>query len=204
MPRKNRPLDRDEGFVRDASLIVVASEDTYAVDHYFRRFHTTRVKVEVLPTVDGRSSPAAVVKRLDDYAKQYDIGDRDELWACIDLDRWPPAGLQEVIASCHRKEYRIAISSPCFELWIYLHFADVPKTGVNTCSEMTALLQAHVPGYHKQSVSEVELTIARVNDAVARAKNLPDPKLLQRGVAATGLHEVMQSLALRERQLRLR
>ena len=30
MPLRRRPLDRDGGVVRDASLIVIASEDTYA------------------------------------------------------------------------------------------------------------------------------------------------------------------------------
>ena len=30
MPLRKRPLDRDRGVLRDASLIVIASEDTYA------------------------------------------------------------------------------------------------------------------------------------------------------------------------------
>ena len=29
MPHKKRPLDRDSGVVRDASLLVIACEDTY-------------------------------------------------------------------------------------------------------------------------------------------------------------------------------
>jgi hypothetical protein len=204
MPRKPRPLDRDDGIVRDASLIVIASEDTYAVAHYFQRFHTTRVRVCVLPTMDGRSSPAAVIARLDEYAKEYEIGDGDELWACIDLDRWQESMLNQVIGSCHQKGYGIAISSPCFELWIYLHFADAPATNVSTCREMTRYLTAHVPGYHKQALSNVPLTLARVQQAITRARVLPDPKLLNRGVVATGLHEVMASLQKREPNLRLR
>ena len=65
MPRKTRPLDRDRGVVRDASLIVIASEDEYVVRDYFSRFATRRVQVVVIPTEDGRSAPADVIARLD-------------------------------------------------------------------------------------------------------------------------------------------
>ncbi|NQW47173.1 MAG: RloB domain-containing protein [Planctomycetes bacterium] len=204
MPRKQRPLDRDDSIVRDASLIVIASEDTYAVDHYFQRFHTTRVRVRVLPTMGGCSAPTAVIARLDEYAKEYEIGLGDELWVCIDCDRWPPSVLNKVIAECHQKSYRIAISIPCFELWIYLHFGDAPATTGITCADMTNRLTAHMPGYNKQAISRVQLTLAQVEQAIARARMLPNPKLLKRGVAATGLHEVMASLQKREPSLRLR
>jgi hypothetical protein len=38
MPRKKRPLDRDGGALRDARLVVIASEDTLAVRDNFRGF----------------------------------------------------------------------------------------------------------------------------------------------------------------------
>ena len=79
MPLKPRKLDRENGIVRDASLIVIASEDTHAVKQYFQRFHTTKVQVEILPTEDGRSSPQAVVQRLDDYKADRQLGPGDEL-----------------------------------------------------------------------------------------------------------------------------
>lgn len=43
MPLKPRPLDRDNGVVRDASLVIIASEDRYAVKQYFSRFKPRRV-----------------------------------------------------------------------------------------------------------------------------------------------------------------
>jgi hypothetical protein len=57
MPRKKRLLDRDAGIVRDASLIVIASEDTYAVKDYFSRFRTRKVQFIVVPTEDCHSAP---------------------------------------------------------------------------------------------------------------------------------------------------
>lgn len=40
MPRKKRQRDRDAGVVRDATLVVIASEDKFAVENYFQRFRT--------------------------------------------------------------------------------------------------------------------------------------------------------------------
>jgi predicted 3-demethylubiquinone-9 3-methyltransferase (glyoxalase superfamily) len=37
MPHKKRPLDRDSGVVRDASLLVIACEDTHAVKQYWTK-----------------------------------------------------------------------------------------------------------------------------------------------------------------------
>lgn len=55
MPRRKRPLDRREAF-RDARLVVIASEDTYAVEQYFSGFSPCRVQYRVLSTTDACSS----------------------------------------------------------------------------------------------------------------------------------------------------
>lgn len=51
--RKKRPLDRKVKVVRDASLVVIASEDRYAVRQYFDFFESTRMQLRVLETRDG-------------------------------------------------------------------------------------------------------------------------------------------------------
>jgi hypothetical protein len=71
MPRKSRPLKREGGATRDASLIVIASEDTYAARDYFSRFKTTRVQFSVIPTKDCRSAPQHVMSRLDDFKREF-------------------------------------------------------------------------------------------------------------------------------------
>ena len=63
--RKKRPLDRSTDVVRDANLIVIASEDKYAVRQYFDFFRSTRIQFKVLETDDGKSAPEHVMARLD-------------------------------------------------------------------------------------------------------------------------------------------
>ena len=76
--RRKRPIERGLTALRDTSLIVIASEDRYAVKQYFDLFHSTRIQFRVLETPDGRSAPSHVLNRLDEFMREYDFGTGDE------------------------------------------------------------------------------------------------------------------------------
>ncbi len=175
MPRKPRPLDRDTGVVRDASLVVIASEDTHAVRCYFDRFRPLRVQFKVLPTLDGHSSPEAIVARLDGFRDEYVINDEDELWYCGDIDHWGNAShisnLTKVLQHCKQAKYHVALSKPCFELWLFLHFLDVPSD-VGTCRQITGELSRLSAGYSKANGCGVDLTVEMIQKAMSRAEVL--------------------------------
>lgn len=46
----------------------------------------------------------------------------DEIWCVFDEDAHP--SLREAIAKAEANEIRVAVSSPCIELWFLLHFED--------------------------------------------------------------------------------
>ena len=73
--RKKRPIDRSASLSRDATLVVIASEDRYAIKQYFEFFRSTRVQFRVLETDHGESSPAHVLSRLTEYMKEFDFGE---------------------------------------------------------------------------------------------------------------------------------
>ena len=175
MPRKVRPLDRPT-VVRDASLIVVASEDTHAVKQYFARFHPRRVQFLVLATEDGRSSPADVLARLDKYSEEYQVGDGDQLWLCLDTDHWVEAGyiqkLVETLRLCKQKRYRVAINHPCFELWLLLHFAELVPAESLKCREVVSQLRQAAGSYQKDKGSRLVIDEEMVLQAVTRARTL--------------------------------
>nr|WSY53066.1 RloB family protein [Streptomyces sp. NBC_00886] len=67
---------------------------------------------------------------------------------------------------------RVAISNPCFELWLLLHFT--PHTAhAPTYKKLLPLLQKHVPGYDKTRVDFALYRDGRA-DAVTNAQVL-DP-----------------------------
>ena len=120
--RKKRPLDRNIDHRADTSLIVIATEGEKTEKQYFETFKYRRVQVKVEATEKGKSSPAHVLERLDAYVKEFVIGDGDELWLAIDVDRWEKRMLAEVTREAVQKGFSLAVSNPCFELWLLLHF----------------------------------------------------------------------------------
>jgi RloB-like protein len=178
--RKKRPLDRSTEVVRDARLIVIASEDTYAARQYFDFFESTRIQFKVLETDGGKSAPEFVLARIDEYMKEYEIGEGDEFWLVCDCDHWVNSGhiknLIQVMQECRQKGIRIALSNPCFELWLLLHFAEFPIENKLTRVQIEKRIRAAVGSYDKTKVYKLPLTNERVETAVERSKaNQPAP-----------------------------
>ena len=127
MPKqKSRPFTRKSKF-RDAKSIVIATEGEFTEPVYFEamalddRFRHPRVKVRVLPTISGFSSPKHVIKRLNKISREYNLAEGDELWLVIDKDRIEDRVLSEVAQQARQKGYHLADSNPCIELWLLLH-----------------------------------------------------------------------------------
>ncbi len=121
IPPRTRPSAR-----RDAKLIIIAAEGTKTEKRYFDDLASfcdnPRIHVEVLERLNAASAPAHVLAQLDAFCRRYAIRRRyDELWLVIDVDRWGERNLSDVSTLCGQKHYFLAISNPCFELWLLLH-----------------------------------------------------------------------------------
>jgi hypothetical protein len=177
--KKPRPLGREDGTLRDANLIVIATEDTHAPAAYFRIFENPRVKVLVLPTERGLSAPEHVIDRLDQFAREFDLAEDDELWLMLDTDHWVQPGhvddFDRVCANAVQKGYHLAHSNPCFEIWLLLHVADVaPGEQFQRCAEVEDRLRDVLGGYNKRSLDPARFSLAAAADAVRRAEALDD------------------------------
>ncbi|WP_083712916.1 RloB family protein [Paludisphaera borealis] len=179
--RKKRPLDREATPVRDASLVVIASEDKYAVKQYFDFFESTKIQFRVLETSDGKSAPEYVHERISEYIREFEIGEGDTLWVVCDCDHWvQPGHIQNpthVIQECRKKHIEVALSNPCFDLWLLLHFADFPEEEKLTCDEVATQLRTAVGGYDKKKVYNLAIDDEKVSSAVKRARDNPRPRM---------------------------
>ncbi|MCI0464364.1 MAG: RloB family protein [Gemmataceae bacterium] len=196
--RKRRPLDRKTKPVRDASLVVIASEDRYAVRQYFDFFESTRIQFRVLETQDGKSAPKHVLNRINEYIEEFEIGEGDTFWLVCDCDHWVEPNhiqnLTHVLQQCRQKDIQVALSNPCFDLWLLLHFADYPAEDVLTCDEVADRLRAAAGGYDKTKVYNLPIDDKKVLAAVKRAADKHPsleeiPKRLQ-----TAVHLIIRSL----------
>jgi hypothetical protein len=193
---------------RDARIFVIATEGSETERQYFTGLQErdlcdrSRVHIEVIatPWAEGTSSPQHVFARLDAFASRYQLVDGlDELWVVIDVDRWPEQQLSEVAQQCAQKRYFMAVSRPCFELWLLLHItADVAT--IRTCADCEVALRRLLGAYNKSRLDQEPYTLAAIESAIARARAM-DTSEADRWPRAIGTHvyRLADRLPLRRR-----
>jgi hypothetical protein len=162
--------------VKTRPVFALAMEGARTEPVYFEAFKPTQrhvsVRMVLVPSNKDRSSPEEVLKRLKNYAKKYPPQPRDNYWIVIDRDGWDPAILDEVCAAAAIAGYEVALSNPCFEIWLWLHLqhnrAFIDR---HVCQRA---LQEVLPGYSPGSKGNFDPTalVANVQTAIARARAL--------------------------------
>lgn len=127
--RVRHSFERPEG-KKSARLIVVASEGKETEKIYFNAVKNSvcagNVHLEVLERDSNASSPNVVYSQLKQFQDTYQLDDEDELWVIIDKDRWKVQTLAAIARLCNQSKFlHFAMSNPCFELWLLLHYEDV-------------------------------------------------------------------------------
>jgi hypothetical protein len=184
--------------VRDASLVVIACEGAVTEPDYFNglkgQLHNPRLHVEVLLREDpSHSSPVHVQRMLEGFTLQYRLREGDALWLVADRDpqSWSDAMLSEVAAACRQRDYRLALSNPRFELWLWLHFEDVPNCSPERREELQQnrddLLKRLVAARRPAKASHFEMCAPTMHEAIARARAL-DTKPEHRWPQTLGTH----------------
>ena len=152
--RERKPARR-EPFADPKIKILVVTEGLVTepeyIDGFMTVFRNPRVDVK---TVGGQGAPVTVVTVARDAMKanairavrEKDENIRyDEVWCAFDVDDHPNINNAKEMA--RDNGIKLAVSHPCVELWLYLHFADQP--GAQPRDDMLRLLKKHVPGYDK-------------------------------------------------------
>lgn len=130
------------------------------------------MQVRTIASVDGNSSPEAVLLNLQKFEREYQLGDGDELWLAVDVDRWKEKMLASIASLCLQKRINLAISNPCFELWLALHLdADLPSLMSSRSLERHIRKQL---GSFQKSNYEARRLLMNIEAAVKKAKILDD------------------------------
>ena len=190
--RKKRPLDRSIPHLRDTRLVIIAAEGRETEKRYFSLFRDTRVQVKVLPTgEDHRSAPQDVINRLHLFREEYQIGEGDELWLMVDVDRWPKLG--EIAGEAKQYRYGLAISNPCFEVWLLCHWQD-PPLNATVCAPIESALRAALGSYSKSKLDLAQFA-EKIHAATQRASALDlNPGDLWPQVVGSHVYRVAQSI----------
>ncbi|MEK7433688.1 MAG: RloB family protein [Cyanobacteriota bacterium] len=177
MDRKKRPLNRLTN-VRDSKLYVIATEGSKTekvyLDALSKHYRNSKIHIKILERLDPHnSSPNHVIEELNKFKKEYKLDSHDELWMLIDLDRWHR--LFDIAQKCVQKNFNLAVSNPCFEIWLLLHISDLTNYNKNDLEKSKGYCEKELRnllGSYNKSNPDLNHFLPNIKDAINRAKQL--------------------------------
>ena len=176
-PRKSRSLRRRVAVRPPKRTFLVFCEGTRTEPEYLqalRREPAVREVASVDIRIDMEASGAVpltlVREAIEARARNpQDQGEVDEVWCLFDVE-WPQnhPNLDEAIDQAAQRDVRLAISNPCFELWLALHFAG--QTAWLTTNDAGRLRRDHDGSSGKGLDGATYMS--RRTDAARRARTL--------------------------------
>jgi RloB-like protein len=175
--RDRRP-GRRPAFRTTKKRILIVCEGANTEPQYLEQFaETHREAIVEVETVAAAGVPLSVVreakklkneagataKRVKNQYLKY-----DSVWCAIDFDQHP--NIPEALQMASRNGIKVALSNPCFELWLILHLRDAP--GMIHRHAAQSLLKGFVPNYDKKV--DYETYRAGYERAVTRARKLDE------------------------------
>ncbi len=198
---RKRRAARKEPYVDPLPVILVVCEggtEAEYIDAFAKSQKNPRVRVE---PVGHKGVPLSVVRAAKELkvANEVDaIGEKDDnlrydtVWAVFDVDEHP--AIPEARNMARDNHIEVAVSNPCIELWLYLHFADQP--GMQHRKFLQTMLVNHVPNYDKHI--DFSVYAAGYVNAHRRAKKLDEQAELDNEAGrnpSTGCWRLTESIA---------
>lgn len=170
MARKPDRHIRKLGNRRYRFLFLLSVEGAVTEQQYFNFFKNddSIIQIECI-NKKNRSSPIEVLKAIKRTLSKVDLKKDDEAWLIIDKDQWPDEHIKELFEwSKEKHNYYFALSNPCFEYWLLLHFENPSsKITKNSC---IVRLKRYLPGYDK-NISASKFTDEKIGMAISRAES---------------------------------
>jgi hypothetical protein len=201
MRRKRDDLSRRKAFAEPRPRLLVCCEGKVTEPSYFNALkrvgHNSLLHVEVKPggmapktlvdfAVDLKQEAETEAHRGNDDNLKY-----DEIWCVFEVDMHER--LPDAKQKANANQIELAISNPCFELWLLLHFQD-QRQHIERHQAQSAC-RAHMPRYEKQV--PFELVFPHHQEAVDRAIALDEWQRQQGrpgGNPSTGVHRLTERI----------
>ena len=199
--RSNRSFRRPAGQKPPRSITLILCEGETEQEYFeAARIHyglkTTEI---VLAENTVGSAPVSVVQCAED--KCAERGGYDKVFCVFDRDgheSFDRARAQlKALASRKRSPLPVeeAISVPCFELWVLLHFERTDRPFHRCADVIHRIRDQHMPSYKKADAAVARQLIARVEDALRHADWLEGRAENNHYDPYTSIHHVLRHFA---------
>ncbi len=183
--RPNRAGRRSTRFTRETTLLrkagtgqerrsvlIVTNGNRTEVDYFEALRAEPWVTADKVRVKFEPGEPGKIVART---AAIRDANEYDEAWVVCDKDEFDVRAAEERAdtESTPERPLTLALSVPCFEVWLILHMSD-GCPGFNNAAQVSAHLKKLIVTWDKRALNFDDFR-AGVPDAVSRAKRLGDP-----------------------------
>lgn len=162
-PSRETDLRRRAGFREERPAIRLVVEGR-TEKLYFESIPVPRGQAERIKAQELGRDALQIVRRAKDLAcDEYDV------WCVVDVDG---KDLSEPLLEARRSGITVAVSNPCFEVWLLLHHED-RTAPFQSAGEVERALKKALPGWSKSKTRFADFA-AGVAEACSRARRL-DP-----------------------------
>lgn len=175
--RGYRPKQRNSGKRKRKRVILLATEGKNKTEtQYFSEF--AKAQNEFVRFVPGNyTDPVqmAVALRAKSTEMELDPSLGDKAYCLVDAD-FDDAKDKQIAGAdkiAFENNFKILVSSPCFEVWFLCHFLKSTKKYTSN-AEILNHLKKHMPEYEKSKKDMYGRTITNVQDAISNAKFLEE------------------------------
>ena len=224
MPREPIPFVRAGGFLQAEKMFVLSYEGAKSEKKYFDDFRHSKWfnnngLIEIIPLKRPEnvgSDPISVRNLLKKAKDDFRFKSTDEFWLIIDRDNWEDIhnhDFNQLARDCEKeKNFYLAMSNPCFELWLLLHlmsFDELDDTqkqkllenkkvnkSKNYIDQLLGELQGQ--GYNKRPNPKIYLPKTRI--ALERAKQIDQLNEAYPKTLGTHVYRLIDKLIVPENQ----
>lgn len=167
MPRRDRQPGRRAAPQPPHKRVLVFCGGARTEPAYFDGLLRTRTAPAAQVHVRYKGvAPHQLVSTAAEFAERQ-RGSFDEVWCVVDVDEFDIAA---AVAEARRHKVNLAVSNPCFELWLLLHHTDC-RSHCAGYEDVVKRLKKYVPAYDKTRLRFADHAEG-VPDAVKRARDL--------------------------------
>lgn len=200
------PRRRAKGRRQHRRFLIVTEGSSTEVDYFeaCRPLFRERARVQISHDASSPNKVVAEAIRIKEQdaraarTKQDPEDVYDDVWCVLDLDEH--ATLRSALRDAERNGISVAISSPCFEVWLILHVAD-QRAALATSRKAKERWRMLAQGIPSSSKSNSGL-VTTLPEAIARADRLDvmharngTPRLSRN--PSTEIHRLLRALAQR-------
>jgi hypothetical protein len=228
MPRERKGITpRKSKTLSETRFIIIASEGADTERLYFSTLNdsikSTRLRTVQIEFLErGKNSSNSlerenersksghnyVIKQLDNYKKEFSLGDNDELWLVIDRDSHnnTTKNIKNIAQKCLQKKYYLGLTNPNFEFWLLLHYKNIDLYSEQQKLDILNNTKVKNKKYIEQELSKVlgktydkskydaKALIPKIPFAIEQAEKLDNLQRWHEDSLGTKLHNLIKSI----------